>query len=182
MAKKPKVLGLIPARGGSKRIRGKNIKCLSGKPLIGWTIQAALNSNYVDQVIVSTEDEEIAKTSKKWGADVPFLRPKRLALDNSTRNEVVGDVLNKVKGFEYVILLQPTSPLRSAIHIDEAFSQMINRSRKNCVSVKLQHPSPQYIFQLGKEKKLTPYNKINENEKRLRNKFGIDKIKIVYFD
>src|SRR3989338_8295854 len=74
-----KILGLIPARGGSKRLARKNIKPLYGKPLIAWSIEQARNSKYIDRIIVSTEDREIAKISKKYGAEVPFLRPKKLA-------------------------------------------------------------------------------------------------------
>ncbi|PKP59014.1 CMP-N-acetlyneuraminic acid synthetase, partial [Candidatus Atribacteria bacterium HGW-Atribacteria-1] len=83
MYKGKTILGLIPARGGSKGVPRKNIKLLLGKPLIAWTIEQALASKYIDKVVVSTEDEEIAEISKKYGAEIPFFRPKDLATDKS---------------------------------------------------------------------------------------------------
>ncbi len=84
-----KLLAIIPARGGSKRLPSKNILDLAGKPLITWTIESALDSKYIDRVIVSTNDNEIATISKKYGADVPFMRPNDLATDESTSIDVV---------------------------------------------------------------------------------------------
>lgn len=165
MAEKPKVLGLIPARGGSKRVPRKNLKTLAGKPLISWTIEAALKSNCLDDVIVSTEDEEIAEISQSIGAKVPFLRPQELATDKATRNEVVKDVLEKINGFDFIILLQPTSPLRKSAHIDEAFKKLYISNRINCVSVKEQKPSLQYIFRLGDEDNLQPLKSISQESR-----------------
>ena len=83
MYKDKKILAVIPARGGSKGIPRKNIKNLGGKPLIAWTIECAQKSKYLDRIVVSTEDEEIAQVAKKWGADVPFMRPMELAQDDT---------------------------------------------------------------------------------------------------
>lgn len=83
------IIAIIPARGGSKRLPGKNIKDLAGKPLIAWTIEAAIQSNIFDHVFVSTDSEEIANISREYGAEVPFLRPAELASDTATTNDVV---------------------------------------------------------------------------------------------
>lgn len=151
---RPKFLGLIPARGGSKGIPRKNIRDLHGKPLIAWTIEAALNADSLDRVIVSTEDSEIALVAKKWGADVPFIRPVSLAQDDTLRNGVVEHALQAVPGYDYVVLLQPTSPLRTSAHIDEAVDLLIRENASACVSVNKQHLSPHWMFHLDASKKL----------------------------
>lgn len=112
------IVGLITARGGSKSIPGKNIKLLAGKPLIAWTIEPALKCKELDYVIVSTDDEKIAEVASQWGAKVPFLRPSELAQDTSSHIAVVQHAihwLEEKKGFcpDYIMLLQPTSPLRT---------------------------------------------------------------------
>lgn len=112
------IIGLIPARGGSKSIPRKNIKLLAGKPLIAWTIEAALQSHRLSRVIVSTDDAEIAQVARECGAETPFLRPSELANDDSSSISVVLHAihwLEEREGFlpDYVLLLQPTSPFRS---------------------------------------------------------------------
>ena len=156
--RKPKVIALIPARGGSRGIPYKNIRSLVGKPLIAWTIEAALASKCIDKVVVSTEDNEIAKVSQKYGAEIPFLRPKELSQDHSLRNEVVTHALNELPGYDFVILLQPTSPLRSGEDIDAAFEFFINSKGMSCVSVVSQHPTPEWMFKLDSSKNLIPLN------------------------
>ena len=122
---KKNILGIIPARGGSKGIPRKNIKPLHGKPLIYYTIKEALKSKFLNRVVVSTEDNDIAEIAKKFGAKV-IKRPKELARDETPIRDVVIHVLNKFKEKKYipdaVVLLQPSSPLRKAHHIDEAIS------------------------------------------------------------
>lgn len=152
--KKPKVLGLIPARGGSKGLPRKNIRLLVGRPLISWTINSALKSKYINSVVVSTDDREIAEISRKCGAEVPFFRPKKLSQDKSLRNEVILHALNKIKGFDYVVLLQPTSPLRTSECIDQAFKEFIESGASSCVSVTEQHPSPEWIFKISENKRI----------------------------
>ena len=88
------MIGLIPARGGSKGLPGKNIKLLNGKPLIAWTIGQSLNSSYIDKTIVSTDDSDIADVSKKYGAHVPFLRPQELARDDSPTIDAIEHALD----------------------------------------------------------------------------------------
>jgi CMP-N,N'-diacetyllegionaminic acid synthase len=133
------LLAIIPARGGSKRLPGKNILNLVKKPLIAWTIEAALDSKYIDRIIVSTDSQEIANISKKYGADVPFMRSIDLANDNTASIDVVLNVLKKLEEvgelYDYIILLQPTSPLRTAQHIDESVELLQITSSDAVVSV-----------------------------------------------
>jgi CMP-N-acetylneuraminic acid synthetase len=145
MIKGKKILAIIPARGDSKRLPRKNIIDLNGKPLIAWSIEAGLNSKYVDRVIVSTDSKEIADISEKWGGDVPFIRPKELASDTATTPDTVIHALNHLEKhgyfFDYIILLQPTSPLRTAAHIDQSIELLIKNDLDNVVGVaEVSHP------------------------------------------
>ena len=106
-------IAIIPARGGSKEIPRKNIKLFAGKPLISWTIDIANNCDLIDKVVVSTDDNEIAKISLSYGAEIPFTRPAELATDNSPIIDTVLDYLTKNSKVSEIILLQPTSPLRN---------------------------------------------------------------------
>ena len=125
------VIAIIPARGGSKGLPGKNIKELCGKPLIAWSIEAGLGSKYVDEVMVTTDGEEIARIARAFGASVPFIRPAELASDTSTSFDAIKHVidfyeneLNKI--FDYVVLLEPTSPLREKNDIDGMIEKIIS--------------------------------------------------------
>ena len=122
-----KVLGLIPARGGSKGVPRKNIKNLCGKPLIQYTIEAAQQANVLTEIMVSTEDEEIANVAQSLGAAVPFLRPQALAGDKAPTIDAVINVLETYqqlgKSFDVVCLLQPTNPLRSAEVIQRSIAK-----------------------------------------------------------
>lgn len=116
------IIAIIPARGGSKRLPGKNIKDLAGKPMIAWTIEAAIQSDIFDHILVSTDDEEIAKISKAFGANVPFLRPAEISTDHATTNDVVTHMVDWIENkygqtVSIVTILQPTSPLRTAADI-----------------------------------------------------------------
>lgn len=120
-------IAVIPARAGSKRIKNKNLIDFCGKPLIHWTIKAAIDSNVCDKIVVSTDSLEIAKIAEEAGADVPFLRPKELAADDSTTLSVIHHAVRFVERetltvFDNVLLLQPTSPLRSGSHIKKAIA------------------------------------------------------------
>ncbi|MDR3176000.1 MAG: acylneuraminate cytidylyltransferase family protein, partial [Desulfovibrio sp.] len=132
-------LALIPARGGSKGLPGKNIKEFAGKPLIAWTITAAKEAGCVSSIVVSSEDAEILETSRRWGAETPFVRPMSLAGDTSSSMDVVFHALDyfEKNGIYYdaVILLQPTSPLRSGRDIEEAFRIFQNTRAPACISV-----------------------------------------------
>lgn len=125
-----KVLALIPARGGSKGIPGKNIKNLLGKPLISYTIKAAKECAYIDRIIVSTDSEEIASVAKETGAEVPFLRTKELASDTAKTIDAVIYMLENLKeSFDVLILLQPTSPLRDGRDITLALEAFLQSQR-----------------------------------------------------
>jgi CMP-N,N'-diacetyllegionaminic acid synthase len=150
MYKGKKILGLIPARGGSKGLPGKNIKPLCGKPLIAWAIEQGLASKYLDKVIVSTDDEEIAKVSRSFGAEVPFMRPGELATDAAKTIDVVVHALEFLKQrggleFDYLALLEPTSPLRKNGDIDKSIAKLIDNGKNvDCLvslgKISLEHP------------------------------------------
>jgi CMP-N-acetylneuraminic acid synthetase len=126
MYKDKTILAIIPARGGSKGLPRKNIKSLLGKPLIGWTIEQALNSKYIDSLIVSTEDEEIAGISKKFDAEV-LHRPKELAQDDTPTISVIEHVIDKLpQKFDIILLLEATSPIRKKDDIDNAITKFID--------------------------------------------------------
>ncbi len=131
MYKEQNILGIIPARGGSKGVPRKNIKLFLGKPLIVWAIEEAKKSQHIDRLIVSTDDEEIAKIAKEHGAEVPFLRPKEIAGDTATDLEFFEHALawfKKEEEYEpnVVLRLPPTSPMRTATHIDEGIEILVN--------------------------------------------------------
>lgn len=159
-----RILALIPARGGSKGIKKKNIIDLCGKPLIAYTIEAAKKSRYIDDVIISTDNEEIAKVGREFGAEVPFLRPSELAEDTSpTIDAVLHAVVSlKQRGCDYdvLVLLQPTSPLRTAKDIDGALEVFAENGNQGVVSVSPVQDHPLLIRRIesGKLKKLLPEN------------------------
>ena len=142
--KHKKVIAIIPARSGSKGIQRKNIRLLAGKPLIAYSIEAALKSKYIDRVVVSTEDEEIAEISKKYGAEV-IERPQELAKDKSPTIDTIYHAFNVLEKENYspdvVVLLQPTSPLRTAVDIDNAIKLFLDGKCESVVSVcEMEHP------------------------------------------
>lgn len=147
------VLAVIPARGGSKRLPRKNCMLLHEKPLIVYSIEAARRSSYIDEVVVSTDDEEIANIASQAGASVPFLRPAELSTDEASSVDVVVHALKyyqeqERKFFDYVVLLQPTSPLRTASHIDQAFELLKGKNAEAVVSVCETEHSPLWANQL----------------------------------
>ena len=143
-----KILTVISARGGSKRIPNKNIKNFCGKPLIAWTIEAALKAKNLGRVIVTTDNKKIASISEEYGAEVPFLRPPHLAKDETPGIDPVLHVISEISGYEWVLLLQPTSPLRD----DEDINNMIEFSKTKIspsfVSITNKSIDPANIFYL----------------------------------
>ncbi|MGG7151271.1 cytidylyltransferase domain-containing protein [Clostridium neonatale] len=134
------ILAIIPARGGSKGLKRKNILDFMGKPLIAHTIEQARNSKYISRIIVSSEDEEIAMISKKYGAEIPFMRPNRLADDCSSTNEVIEYTLKELERKEgykpdLICLLQCTSPLRTSEDIDSTINKLFNTNSDSAVSI-----------------------------------------------
>lgn len=165
-----KVIGIIPARGGSKGLHKKNIKSLLGIPLIGWTIKEAQKSKCIDRLILSSDDQEIISISKKYGLEVPFLRPSKLAQDDTIPMEVTLHALKQCPGFDIVVALQPTSPLRKVEDIDGAIRKMIDSGAPACVSVTFPDKSPYWMFKIDEQERLVslfPQNKIAKNRQDL---------------
>ncbi|MFA6159992.1 MAG: acylneuraminate cytidylyltransferase family protein [Parcubacteria group bacterium] len=161
---KKNILGVITARGGSKEIPGKNIKLLGGKPLIFYTINSAKDSKLISHLIVSTDDEEIAEISRSFGAVVPFMRPKELAGDTSTHLEVMEHAIGMMEEklgilFDYVVILQPTSPLRIPEDIDNTIQKLIDHSEADCAfsMVEVDDPHPSRIKRM-EEDRVFPYS------------------------
>ena len=133
------MIALIPARGGSKGLPNKNIKLLNGKPLIAYTIEAALQAKEISRIIVSTDYENIKEVALEYGAEVPFLRPDSLATDSSSSLDVFRYTINRLEEEGNIVInnfvvLQPTSPLRTSKHIDEAISLFREKEAKAVVS------------------------------------------------
>lgn len=139
------ITALIPARGGSKRLPRKNVKLLCGKPLIAWTIEAAKSSKYIDSVIVSTDDTEIKDISERFGASVPFLRPDSISSDTASSFDVIKHAIQflKLEGENnLIVLLQPTSPLRTVEELDDALDFFMSKKAEGVVSVSECEHSP----------------------------------------
>lgn len=151
---KNKLLVVIPARGGSKGLKNKNLLMLGGKPLIAWTIEAALHSTYVDKVIVSSDSSEIRELANKFGAETPFSRPNYLSDDEALSIDVILHAIQNLPFFEYVCMLQPTSPLRTNENIDDAFSLILTENANSCVSVTKSEQSPFWTFSISENGKL----------------------------
>jgi CMP-N,N'-diacetyllegionaminic acid synthase len=173
MYKNNKFLAIIPARGGSKGIPHKNIYDINGRPLIFYTINEALKSKYLDGVIVSTDNDEIANVSKFYGAEVPFMRPAELATDTAKTISVIIHAVTELQKigriFDFVVILQPTQPLRKSDHIDEAIEHIINDNHDNLISVSEVRDHPLLIRSIRNEgflKKL-----LNENSTVRRQDF-----------
>ena len=123
-------VAIIPARGGSKGLPGKNIKDLMGKPLIAWSIESALNSKLVDEVYVSTEDKHIKECALSYGANVD-IRPIKLASDNATTISVIQDFILRYPKFDTIVILQPTSPIRNTSLIDDCLKKFNSQKFSN---------------------------------------------------
>lgn len=152
MISEKRVVAVIPARGGSKRLPNKNILPLAGKPLIHWTIQAAKDSHYIDEIIVSTDCEKIQAVAEQAGVSIPSLRPLELASDTATTQSVLLYEIGKMeKSADILIVLQPTSPLRSGVDINCALEAFINRNATSVVSVTECEHSPLWSNTLGED-------------------------------
>lgn len=143
-----KIIAIIPARGGSKGLPKKNILELNKKPLISWTIEKAIQSKLIDKIFVSTDSKEIAGVAERFGVKIPFLRPKEFAKDNSPSYEAIIHTLESLENigekFDYVALLEPTSPLRKKNDIDMAIKKLLDNEKvESLVSVgevHMEHP------------------------------------------
>ncbi len=165
-------LAIIPARVGSKGLPGKNIKKLCGKPLIVWSIEAGLKSKYLDEVVTSTDCQDIADISKQNGASAPFLRPGCLAGDMSTSFDAIKHAIdyykNKLnKKFDYIVLLEPTSPLRESSDIDLAIENLMNSNADSIVGVgKTEDQNPAFLVSKDDKDYISGYE--NKDMKALR--------------
>ena len=151
------VLAIIPARGGSKGLPRKNIIEVMGKPIIAWTIEEAKKSRYIDRLILSSEDDEIIKISKNWGCEVPFVRPLSLAKDDSPVIEAVLHSIHSLpEKYDYIVLLQPTSPLRTSRDIDGSIELCVKTNAPTCVTVNEPDTSPYWMFFLDENGRMRP--------------------------
>lgn len=148
------ILAVVPARGGSKGIPRKNIRLIAGRPLIDWTIAAALACPRIGSVVVSTDDSEIASVARACGAKVPFLRPAELARDETPGVAPVLHAIEQLPGYSHVMLLQPTSPLRTVHDIDAAIDLATARQADSVVSVTQPDAHPMWTFQLDETGRL----------------------------
>jgi N-acylneuraminate cytidylyltransferase/CMP-N,N'-diacetyllegionaminic acid synthase len=182
LIKNKKILAIVPARSGSKGLLNKNIKILNNKPLIYWPIQAVKKSKYIDKAILSTDSKKIQKISLKYGIGSPFLRPKKISLDKTPTFEVIKHAINFFSNqntfFDYVVLLEPTSPLTTSDDVDAAIEKLHKNKKKadSIVSVSEnvnQHPD--FNVKVKKNGMLTKF--ITKQVKRRQ-----DISKVFFFD
>ena len=165
MYKNKSFLAIIPARGGSKRLPRKNILDLNGKPLIAWSIEAGLSSKYIDKVVVTSDDDDILNLSKSLGVEI-LKRPDYLASDTATTFDTIKHVIEKVANYDYIILLQPTSPLRGGLHIDEAIELLENKKASAVISVCKMDHSPLWSNTIDKSLSMVGFLKDEVLNKR----------------
>ena len=164
-----KILAIIPARAGSKRVVNKNIRDLGGIPLIGWTLKDLNKSKYIDHAYVTTDSTEIQKIAKNYNVDCEPLRPSDLASDTSSSVDVVLDVINDKKpGFDIIVLLQPTSPLRGILDVDLALEYFVEKAAYSVTSVCEVESHPSWSARLPKD------NSMNEMIQRIQSKRSQD--------
>ena len=143
------VLALVPARGGSKGVPRKNIRLIGGKPMIAWTIEAARKSRYIDRLVLSSDDQAIIDIAVACGCEAPFVRPAELASDQADSISVIRHAIDALpEQFEYLVLLQPTSPMRRTEDIDGAIERCVKRGAPACVSVCEPEKSPLWMLRL----------------------------------
>lgn len=174
MYDRKRILAIIPARGGSKGLPRKNVLPLLGKPLIAWSIDAAKASAFLDEVIVSTDDNEIAAVAKQFGAEIPFIRPRELASDSAKTLDVILHALSELatrgQQFEVLVLLQPTSPLRTSGDIDAVIRQMFSHRSQAVVSVCETEHHPYWSNVLGPDGSMADFLRpelLNRNRQEL---------------
>jgi len=158
-------LAIIPARGGSKRLPHKNILELAGKPLIFWSIDSGLKSKYIDKVVVSSDDNEILSISKKYGAEI-IKRPDYLANDTAKTFDAIKHTIENIQKYDYIVLLQPTSPLRNESHIDEAIELLELKKTDAIVSVCEMEHSPLWSNTLPQDDNMNSFLKDEVLNKR----------------
>lgn len=151
------ILAIIPARGASKGLPGKNLRILEGHSLLGWSILAARGSTLLDQVIVSSEDDAIIEEAIRYDCEVPFKRPKELALDTTPGIDPILHAINNMPPYDIVVLLQPTSPLRTSDDIDQCLHFFSEHNANACVSVVEEKINPYWMYTLTAKNTMTPF-------------------------
>lgn len=147
MYRDKKILAVIPARGGSKRLPKKNIKMLGNRPLIAWTIERAKKSQLLDRIVLSSDDQEIINVAKRYGCEVPFVRPSYLASDEATSEDMLEHAIRSLgENYDYVVLLQPTSPFRSTEDIDNSVRLCIDSQAPSVQSLTNVTDNPEWMF------------------------------------
>jgi CMP-N,N'-diacetyllegionaminic acid synthase len=165
MTNKKTFLAVIPARGGSKRLPRKNILELAGKPLIAWSIEAAKKSKYINEVLVTSDDKEILEISRHYGANV-IIRPAELSSDTATSFDAIKHAIENSDNYDYIILLQPTSPLRTAQHIDDAILLLSQKTADAIISVGDVGHSPLWMNLLPEGDSMENFiNKVNSTKR-----------------
>lgn len=168
MNKNKTFLAIIPARGGSKRLPRKNVLDLAGKPLIVWSIEAGLQSRYIGEVVVTSDDDEIMEIARQWGAKT-LKRPDELASDTATTYDAVVHAINNYPSYDYIVLLQPTSPLRDANQIDDAIGLLIEKDADAVISVCETEHSPLWSNTLPEDNSMAGFL-----PEKIKNKRGQD--------
>jgi CMP-N,N'-diacetyllegionaminic acid synthase len=149
-----KIIAIIPARGGSKRVPRKNLRQINGKSLLDRAIETAKQSRYIDRIVVSSEDAEIISAAKKAGADVPFVRPAEFSQDTSPGVDPILHAVENLPGYDYLVLLQVTTPLRDVTDIDNCLQFCLEQDAPVCVSVKEVNENPYWMFKIKEDNKL----------------------------
>lgn len=158
-----KFLFIILARSGSKGIPHKNIKNFCGKPLVAWTIEEAKKSKYCQTLVLSSDSQKYLKVGEEYGCDIVLKRPLELSNDVASSIDALTHVINNVSGYDYIVLLQPTSPFRTVEDIDKAIEYMLDNKRDSCVSVCETKESPYWMYELKKSGELSNIIKVDEN-------------------
>lgn len=158
-------LAIIPARGGSKRLPRKNLRDLNGKPLVSWSIEAGLNSKYIDKVVVTSDDADILNIAEDYGV-LSINRPIELSSDTATTFDAIEHAIENIKHYDYIVLLQPTSPLRTEWHIDKAIEFLINKEADAIVSVCEMDHSPLWSSTLDDTLSMTEFLSKSVKNKR----------------
>lgn len=149
------VLAIVPARGGSKELPGKNSQLFHNRPLFSWTVDIAKQSSYIDRVVVSSDDNAILKIAKQHGNEVPLKRPAELSRDETPGVDPVLHALEVLPGYDYVVLLQPTSPLRNVDDIDKAILLCHSENAPACASITTVNENPYWMYTVEENKQLT---------------------------
>lgn len=164
---KPRVLGLITARGGSKGVPGKNIRNIGGLPLIAWSIMTARKSTLIDTLVVSSDDSAILETAREYDCETPFVRPAELATDEARSVDVVLHAIQTLeKRYDLLVLLQPTSPLRSAEDIDSCINILLETNTSSVVSVCSVDKSPYWMYSMNVNGILRPIMDLEDRPAR----------------